>query len=573
MKLNSILSTLFASVLLIQTHSAYGQLSDVLALFEKRQPISTTFDDAIYEAEILGNFEPREDEYRPLDLQARTENGGYRLKSGLYTMNAKSFCLKGYTHGPSRGDGHLYAPLKGKKADFVQKIIQRYGQKPEIQQQNVQVLLWAIIAGADMKSLGVQYANTLNSLFSIDEILKYKGIGAVEEKMEEAKDKLAAKLSPDLKRFIEGKSKIKTMVQENRTFQEIEKVAILAGVAPVDMIREVSKGRWSYHPDGYFVRYFPNGYQQTKVDIYVPFQDAVQTDLKGKAIAINNDVKQPKEVVFDPSGMVASPANRPSQRIGISPIPVTPCGDKKYSADIAYWQNKAKEDLKNNFDAKSTIVNQSITCSYAKLYLENPTKFKWAGLSAIVSGVIGENLFKNIKIGDTYISLGLQENVLQGNRDVFLDLYWQHLAFSSKDGINQLRQFYCLGTISEDVYNAWENINSGDPDRIWQGNLDLLYHEQKDILQAMYNKDPNQWWIISQPCRTNQTKGACILNSPVPNDTQVFPHDDISVFEQRWQWIKEQIIPKWREFETNGENKDTLIKRLKEICPSCCNNN
>jgi hypothetical protein len=305
-----------------------GRTNKLIAKFEKGQPISTTFDDAIYEADFLGNFEPNENEYRPLDIQPKAEKVGYKLQSGFYTLNARSFCLRGYTYGPSKGDGHLYAPLKGKKADFVQSIIEHFAAKPEVPQQDVQVLIWAIIAGADMNTLGEQHSKTLNSLFTTKELLDLTAKGWADEYVDsqitEWKKSLLGKTPAKLQELLDADEKIRSMVKGNKSFQEIEKVAIIAGVAPRDMIREVSKGRWSYHPDGYFVRFFPNGYPQTRVDVYVPYKDAVQTDASGKAVGLNVDAKESKEVIFNPSGMVASPANRPSQRIGVSPVPVTP---------------------------------------------------------------------------------------------------------------------------------------------------------------------------------------------------------------------------------------------------------
>ncbi|MFN0215069.1 MAG: hypothetical protein ACKVT2_12505 [Saprospiraceae bacterium] len=355
MKLTSIYSLLFSTAFLLQPHSAFsqwdklkekvqkkaetvlegagdGRVSKLISKFEKGQPISTTFDDAIYEADILRNFEPEESQYRPLDVQPKTTNGGgFRLQSGLYSMNAKSFCLRGYTHGPSKGDGHLYAPLKGKKADFVQSILEHYAAKPDIPQKDVQVLLWAIIAGADMNTLGEQHAKTLNALFTPRELLEFQGKdmlnGYADKQIDELKRNLLGNTPPQLQALLDADNKIRTMVKDNKSFQEIEKVAIIAGVAPRDMIREVSKGRWSYHPDGYFVRFFPQGYPQTRIDVFVPFEDAVQTDASGKAISLKDSAKKPKVVDFYPSKMVASPANRPSQRIGHTPVPVEPSGN------------------------------------------------------------------------------------------------------------------------------------------------------------------------------------------------------------------------------------------------------
>jgi hypothetical protein len=337
--------------------SAQKLTGDLLKQFDRKNPVSTTFDDAIYEAEVLGDFEPNEGDYRPLDIQPKSKNGGFQLKSGLYTMNAKSFCLRGYTYGPTRGDGHLYAPLKGKKAGFVQAILERYGNKPEIPQQDVQVLLWAIIAGADMNTLGAQYAKTLNELFTQEELLKYRGKewleGIADKELAEFKQSLLNKATPKLQKIIEADNKIRSMVQQNKSFQEIEKIAIIAGVAPrEDMIREVSKGRWSYHPDGFFVRFFPNGYKQTRVDVYVPFEGAVQLDKKGRVVDINEHSKQDKEVEFNPCTMVASPANQSSQRIGVSPVP---CESKDKYEIVFYAYNMGKKYEDKNGDIQTSF--------------------------------------------------------------------------------------------------------------------------------------------------------------------------------------------------------------------------
>ena len=61
--------------------------------------------------------------------------------------------------------------------------------------------------------------------------------------------------------------------------------------------REVPAGRWSNHPDGYMIRFYPSSYPTTKVDIYVP--------QGSKAVG--------KE--FDPSMTVAVPGNTSRQRL------------------------------------------------------------------------------------------------------------------------------------------------------------------------------------------------------------------------------------------------------------------
>ncbi|MEI6410995.1 MAG: hypothetical protein WCR52_16530 [Bacteroidota bacterium] len=310
---------------------------DQINNYIQKSPISTTFDDAIYEVPFLKDFEPDENAYRALYAQPTEPNGAFRLKSGLYSMEAKSFCLRGYSHGPSKGDGHLLALMKGKKAKFVQAILERYSQKPFIPQHDVQVILWAIIAGADTEQLGTQYGNTLHQLFTPQELLLYQGkdmvAGVVKKQLQNQKQQLLNNIAPQIQEIMEAESRLRNMVMENRSFQEIEKLAIIAGAAPADqMIREVSKGRWSYHPDGYFIRFFPQGYQRTKVDIFVPLEGLLEFDPKGMPIGFRDNFTGIREVLYNPATVIATPANRGSQRIGQCGVPEVTCApvDKKH---------------------------------------------------------------------------------------------------------------------------------------------------------------------------------------------------------------------------------------------------
>jgi hypothetical protein len=55
------------------------------------------------------------------------------------------------------------------------------------------------------------------------------------------------------------------------SFAEMERVAVLSGNAPLGPgSQAVPSGRWSLHPDGYYVRYLPSGYSSTRVEIWVP---------------------------------------------------------------------------------------------------------------------------------------------------------------------------------------------------------------------------------------------------------------------------------------------------------------
>src|SRR2546428_1745196 len=95
-------------------------------------PITTSLADALTEVAFLDNFTP---EFPlPLGTAPRTKEGEYKLRPGAYRYEAQSYCLHAGTHAPGRGEGYLYAPLRGPRAPIIRNLLRRSVQHPEIHQ-------------------------------------------------------------------------------------------------------------------------------------------------------------------------------------------------------------------------------------------------------------------------------------------------------------------------------------------------------------------------------------------------------------------------------------------------------
>jgi hypothetical protein len=82
------------------------------------------------------------------------------------------------------------------------------------------------------------------------------------------------------------------------SYAEMERVAVLSGAAPRgEGSIDIPSGRWSLHPDGYYIRYIPSGYSSTRVEIWVP---------PGSA-AVGKE--------YDPATHIAVPGNTARQRL------------------------------------------------------------------------------------------------------------------------------------------------------------------------------------------------------------------------------------------------------------------
>jgi hypothetical protein len=127
--------------------------------------------------------------------------------------------------------------------------------------------------------------------------------------MAKAKDQLP----PAAQSIFEAENNIRQLAASgNASYEEMEKYAMLAGLAP-QPDPEVPSGIWSLHPDGYYIRFIPHGYSKTTVQIYVP-QELIST--------------KPGLVYDGPNG-IACPANVGSQRLAQTNEPLNPDYTKK----------------------------------------------------------------------------------------------------------------------------------------------------------------------------------------------------------------------------------------------------
>ncbi|MFN2382758.1 MAG: hypothetical protein ABR559_00685, partial [Gemmatimonadota bacterium] len=100
-----------------------------------------------------------------------------------------------------------------------------------------------------------------------------------------------AELPPLARQVFEAEARLRSeLTQATYSYDELERIAVLAGAPPPDPeSRPVPAGRWSYHPDGYFVRFFPQGYSRTITHLVVPGGVIVILDGQGRITAIADE--------------------------------------------------------------------------------------------------------------------------------------------------------------------------------------------------------------------------------------------------------------------------------------------
>ncbi|MCB9761760.1 MAG: hypothetical protein H6739_18100 [Alphaproteobacteria bacterium] len=284
-----------------------------------RPAITTNLADAVYEVPLLDDFNPPDEDFINLRTMPRTETGGYLLEPGLYRFVAKSFCLKPGTYGPATatGDGHLLAPIKGPQAEVVTAIIRNWSAHPEFEHMEIQQLLWAIHIKAKIADLDTRKQLIAATLLTPEQLYQLNG-GAIGLVPEPLMDQLIAKLPEPARSLAQTEDRMRRMLSKAETsYETIEEVAVLTGPVPEDgWLRRIPEGRWNLHPDGYFIRLMPDGYQRTTQEIYLPELTATFTfDALGRVTKVER-----------PDGWVVESSYDDS----VAPVEVSP-GVKEYA--------------------------------------------------------------------------------------------------------------------------------------------------------------------------------------------------------------------------------------------------
>lgn len=303
MKIRTILAAACATALAFSAAPAQAQFGGLGKLAKKvgigmpslqKAPITTSLPDARWGDPSQDGFTPRQPKRQLTTLQ-RTPSGGFVLQPGYYEFHDQSYCLQAGTHGPGGGDGYLFGPTKGPAEDAVMTVVRNSVAHPEIDQHQIQTLLWAIIARARFEDLSHEHQAVAAQLLTPRQLasLNRNALDML------SRGPIADNLPRGLRDILQAEADLRRMLaMPGTSFAELERVAVLSGMAGVgEGSQDVPNGRWSRHPDGYMIRYLPSGYSNTVVQIWVePGSPAVGAE-------------------YDPAEHIAVPGNTNRQRL------------------------------------------------------------------------------------------------------------------------------------------------------------------------------------------------------------------------------------------------------------------
>jgi len=251
--------------------------------------------------------------------------------------------------------------------------------------------------------------------------------------------------------------------------------------------------------------------------------------------------------------------------------------------------------------------NLEISSRYAWIYKSLPACFKWAGMAAFASYHVRLALFPfrldTDRTGYVDIPHSLDrrkalltsdvETIRATNNGIFNDIFWAHLAYATADdGIQRLRTLLAAEPHYALVLAGFETIDRGRcllehgtastearqaaDDLIWTGNVQLLEHEQRALVQPHFDR-------LSCPFARLFSIGSALsfevrglrhevsyftsfylysLGPGVPQalGARVWPR--ITRFDDRWRWIVTSIVPRFRRIEKDMYLVEGGLRRI-----------
>ena len=264
---------------------------------------------------------------------------------------------------------------------------------------------------------------------------------------------------------------------------------------------------------------------------------------------------------------------------------------------------------------------------YARLYLGSP-EFEWAGMANLVgpmfyagwqdlsglrylldpsqrvhalgltSGVRWLNLPPAVTIGVASLAgrelAWLETQLLDMQKQIFEDLAWMHVAF----------RYGGLDAVTANVHDpglidAWTDIASGESERVRAGNVALLRREQSEIIQDDYDRIARHNGIVggiladaltwladapfpgSRPYRVAVAEGIEVIDIdgrdadwwppaewlPLEVSTTVVsvPRGHVTCFEDRWQWITDDLLPAYHDLADDPDRLRVLLATPLEV--------
>jgi hypothetical protein len=183
--------------------------------------------------------------------------------------------------------------------------------------------------------------------------------------------------------------------------------------------------------------------------------------------------------------------------------------------------------------------------------------------------------------------------IRETNNAIFSDIFWVHLAYATtENGIEHLRDLLTAERQHAALLSGFEKIDQGRrglqdatapaqarrraSDLIWAGNVQLLEHEQRVMVQPDFDRLSCAFArLISLGSATSfdvrgvrQRTGyftsfytySLVRGGASLSGARQWPR--ITRFEDRWRWLEESVVPRFRRLDDDPSLLDAGLARI-----------
>ena len=260
------------------------------------QGITTAFADTIHGEPLPPSFDPQS--FRPMSVLERSDDGAFILKPGIYEAALQSFAIDAGDVNVTKPAGYYPAPIKGKRAKVLAALLKEAELHPDVPQADIQQLVFALVAGTDLEKMNPALQQTALRVLPKDTLKQLQGAAQATAFNKVLMDMINQHLAKD-------KNAQQTLGKINDIGAQMQKNADNAASMPdINSLPDpVARGAWAQMPGGFYVRYLPEGYTKTRLQLIVP--DTIAS-------------ADGKPLTFDPTQYLAVLGQVPSERLGIT---------------------------------------------------------------------------------------------------------------------------------------------------------------------------------------------------------------------------------------------------------------
>lgn len=255
-------------------NSLFKKAVEATGDFKPGTAVSTSLKDSLPGIPYLNNADFNSSDALPIR--------SFELKPGYYKGTIRSYCLHAGAYSPSSGEGYQLCNFKGSKVSLIQSILLQSARHPEINQGDIQTLIWGIESGVKFTDYPLDFQARVKP------ILGAKDIAA----MEVNTNLIVNRLLPESLRSLADtyRSFRDEITSGEMKYADLEKIAVKSGLPPIGPgSKEIPKGTWSYIGQGFFLRVYPQSYPTSNIELYRPAYLSIVKDNEGRIISVTRE--------------------------------------------------------------------------------------------------------------------------------------------------------------------------------------------------------------------------------------------------------------------------------------------